>query len=320
MILKEMYVYRITNIINNKHYYGVRTSQSRKYHYAKDDLGNEYFSSSKSLKRDIETLGKDNFKFKVVRIFDNCDDAYKFEVLLHEKFNVGKNPKFYNQATQALNGSKIYASNSEIRAKIHESLLKEDENGLTGYSKWNKASSNKMKQIAPDGKTFGYHRSRLAAKTCRETVEENGKTILENKEEKHRKTILTADENGISIAKRVGQQSLKTRKTKILNNGLTVEQQMIKNRKKTIEKNPKTHGGKVREIYIFNNNFELVEICIGNFGNICKKNNFPYGAFQNSLLKRKKLKYVNWAKWDKKFDNWQIVDENLFSILRNDKI
>ena len=37
---KFHYVYRITNIVENKHYYGSRTSKINPY----DDLGKKYFS------------------------------------------------------------------------------------------------------------------------------------------------------------------------------------------------------------------------------------------------------------------------------------
>ena len=41
--MKKHYVYRITNKVENKHYYGCRTTKLE----PKDDLGSKYFSSSK---------------------------------------------------------------------------------------------------------------------------------------------------------------------------------------------------------------------------------------------------------------------------------
>ena len=57
------YVYRITNLINNKHYYGKRSSKIE----AKLDLGLKYHSSCQLLKEDIKKYGIENFKFKIIK-------------------------------------------------------------------------------------------------------------------------------------------------------------------------------------------------------------------------------------------------------------
>ena len=49
------YVYRITNLINNKHYYGKRSSKIE----AKLDLGLKYYSSCQLLKKDCFILDYD---------------------------------------------------------------------------------------------------------------------------------------------------------------------------------------------------------------------------------------------------------------------
>ena len=68
------YVYRITNKILNKHYYGKRSSKK----LPKEDLGVNYFSSSKKLKHDIKIVGKENFKFKIIKVFNTPKDALNF--------------------------------------------------------------------------------------------------------------------------------------------------------------------------------------------------------------------------------------------------
>jgi hypothetical protein len=89
------YVYRITNVVLNKHYYGYRSSKIE----PKLDLGIKYFSSSKDsrFKKD-QILNPHNYKYVIVGVFDNREDAHLLEIKLHDKFDVGKNPAFYNRA------------------------------------------------------------------------------------------------------------------------------------------------------------------------------------------------------------------------------
>ena len=91
------YVYRITNIVENKHYYGSRVSKCEPI----KDLGIKYFSSSRD--KDFKEEQKnytENFKYKVIKIFDNTKDKEIYESYLHQYFNVSKNDSFYNKSNQ----------------------------------------------------------------------------------------------------------------------------------------------------------------------------------------------------------------------------
>ena len=98
---KYHYTYRITNKIENKHYYGVRSCNC----LPKEDIGFKYFSTSKNkaFKDDIKE-NPQNYKYKVVKIFGARKEALAHEIFLHSKFEVGKNPKFYNGAKQTSTG------------------------------------------------------------------------------------------------------------------------------------------------------------------------------------------------------------------------
>lgn len=91
------YVYRITNQKLNKHYYGVRSSKI----HPKLDLGVKYFSSSYNKKfiEEQKILPK-NFKYKIIMMCDTRAKALSFEIKLHNKFDVGVNPYFYNYVKQ----------------------------------------------------------------------------------------------------------------------------------------------------------------------------------------------------------------------------
>lgn len=98
---KYHYVYRITNKIINKHYYGSRTSKIE----PQKDLGFIYFSSSsdKNFIKDQKENPK-NYKYVIVRIFVNRNKALLFEASLHHKFNVAKNNSFYNKSNVTSTG------------------------------------------------------------------------------------------------------------------------------------------------------------------------------------------------------------------------
>lgn len=126
---KYHYVYRITNKIKNKHYYGVRTSKA----LPKDDLGKKYFSSSTD--KDFMNEQKEhpeNFKYKVVRVFETRKDDELFEKELHKKFHVCDNEKFYNRCISTLMGFSVEGSKwSEEHRKNQQKYLDENVKGKT---------------------------------------------------------------------------------------------------------------------------------------------------------------------------------------------
>lgn len=100
-IARYHYVYRITSIEQNKHYYGVRTSTILPC----EDLGINYFSSSHNTDfiKD-QKINTKAYKYKVIKIFKDRLSAAKYEMLLHDKFDVAVNPNFYNMAKHTSTG------------------------------------------------------------------------------------------------------------------------------------------------------------------------------------------------------------------------
>ena len=95
------YVYRITNLVESKHYYGKRSSKIEPHL----DLGKKYFSSSKD-KNFIKDQKENpqNYKYKVVFICKSARRAIELETTLHDMFDVGRNQSFYNKVKQNGNG------------------------------------------------------------------------------------------------------------------------------------------------------------------------------------------------------------------------
>ena len=89
------YVYRISHIISQIHYYGNRITKINPH----SDLGIKYFSSSSDNNFITEQYEFPiNFKYKIIRTFDNIGDSTIFESYLHQLFNVKDHPYFYNKS------------------------------------------------------------------------------------------------------------------------------------------------------------------------------------------------------------------------------
>lgn len=95
------YVYRISNLQLNKHYYGKRSSKE----LPTNDIGIKYFSSSndKEFIKD-QKQNPQNYEYLVVAVCDTAEEAVELEIYLHDYYNVGVNPRFYNRSKQTAIG------------------------------------------------------------------------------------------------------------------------------------------------------------------------------------------------------------------------
>lgn len=114
------YVYRITNIVDKKYYYGKRSSKK----VPLEDIGKYYFSSSKDNQfiKD-QKQNPQNYKYKVVKILPSAKEAIALELWLHNKFNVGLNPKFYNKVKQT--AVKFDTTGTKLSEKHIEAIRKQ---------------------------------------------------------------------------------------------------------------------------------------------------------------------------------------------------
>lgn len=98
---KTHYVYQITEISSAKKYIGVRTCKGE----PKDDLGVVYFSSStdKDFIKNQKT-NHNNYKYEILNIHSCRQDAIDDEIKLHELYDVGNNPNFFNKSKQTSSG------------------------------------------------------------------------------------------------------------------------------------------------------------------------------------------------------------------------
>lgn len=126
---RHFYVYRITNLIQKKHYYGSRVSVAE----PKLDIGIKYFSSSYDKEFMLEQKEfPERFRYKVVRVCANNIEKQLFESYMHEKFNVGASDNFYNQVRQTLEGFDSTGHTYNRGRKLSNSTKEKLREALTG--------------------------------------------------------------------------------------------------------------------------------------------------------------------------------------------
>lgn len=91
--MKYHYTYRITNIKEKMHYYGVHSCDC----LPKEDIGIKYFSSAKKEFIKHQKENPKEYKYKVIKIFDTRDEANLHEEYLHKRFCVSRHKSFYNK-------------------------------------------------------------------------------------------------------------------------------------------------------------------------------------------------------------------------------
>ena len=131
------YVYRISNISTNMHYYGKRSSKI----HPKEDLGVKYFSSSFDKQFISEQkLNPENFEYTIIAITDTEEEALELEVYLHAFYKVDKNPRFYNKARQLVTSFRTSTLGVPVTQKTAEHLRsinikKEVKDNIVGNAK-----------------------------------------------------------------------------------------------------------------------------------------------------------------------------------------
>jgi len=100
------FVYLITNLKNGKKYIGRKyfhttrrvkvAGKKRRKVIRKDSNWRDYTGSSKLLNKDIEKLGKKNFKFEILILGDTKGQVNYLEENIHHRYHVSIKADFYN--------------------------------------------------------------------------------------------------------------------------------------------------------------------------------------------------------------------------------
>lgn len=127
--MKQYYIYKTTNLINQKQYIGK--------HYG--ELNDSYLGSGKLIKKAIAKYGKENFQKEILCIVQNNEEANLKEKEFIEYYNAVKSDDFYNlheggdggnnnqKISESLSGSKhpMYGKHhsEETKEKLRKSSL-----------------------------------------------------------------------------------------------------------------------------------------------------------------------------------------------------
>jgi len=145
----KTYVYRITNINKKIHYYGSRTTKTKYSKSLLEDLTQYKSSSTNTDFQDEQISHPENFKYKIIKEFNNIADCLIYESYLHQYFNVAKNKNFYNKANARIShfcavwNDKTEEENIQLRNKISKSV----KNTMSKFSK-DKKQNMKRKELS----------------------------------------------------------------------------------------------------------------------------------------------------------------------------
>jgi len=106
-ILPYGFIYRITNLVGGKVYFGKKQIKSvkklkplkgrkNKRHFDIETDWKTYTSSSNDVNKDIETLGKDKFSFEILKFCDSKFELAYYEAKIQFDHDVLLNEGYYN--------------------------------------------------------------------------------------------------------------------------------------------------------------------------------------------------------------------------------
>lgn len=157
-----MYVYIITNKVNNKKYIGLSINKNESFR-------DTYYGSGKLIKQAILKYGKDNFIKEIMKEFDNEDDCRNYERLLIKNYNAVDDPMFYNLAPGGYGGaSKGHIVTEETREKIRLSNSGENHYFVKMEPEMKKKFSDRMSIL------------KTGVSQSTETLEKRSKSVKEN--------------------------------------------------------------------------------------------------------------------------------------------
>ena len=128
---KYHYFYKITNLLNNKYYYGIHST---------NDLNDHYMGSGKRITAAIKKYGIENFSKEILKFFDSRLEMFEYEHLIVNE-EILKDPQCYNlviggigypHAESLFNGVSVLMDNGKTWKKISkEEYFKNKEKYIT---------------------------------------------------------------------------------------------------------------------------------------------------------------------------------------------
>lgn len=128
--VKKFFVYKITNLINNKIYIGKTSGDPDKrfYNHLKFAFYPSVRNNCPKLYRSIRKYGVENFKYEIIQQFEKETDAYNFEGKLIDEL---KSIKYGMNVRRGGNGAG-YGSDNHMYGKGY--LISGSKNGMFGMT------------------------------------------------------------------------------------------------------------------------------------------------------------------------------------------
>ena len=233
---REHYVYRVTDYTRdiNQHYYGSHTPpKDKKYNNLIEEFWNYRTSSKKNV---LNEDAKENYKVKILKVFNNTSDKMIYEAFLHQYFDVKNNNLFWNKSNQTPFGfdttGRIFPVNLQPKTKSSiekrmKTLQKINlKTGITRAKEIGRKAAKTRKQIDPEtGLTIDQINGMILKVVLSTIDEETGLTPTQMSMKKLEKTRKQIDpETGLTIDQIRGIKSAKTRKQIDPETGLTIDQ------------------------------------------------------------------------------------------------
>jgi len=158
--MKQYYIYKITNKINNRIYIGS--------HYG--TIHDSYFGSGKAILKAIKKYGKENFKKDILEIFATRQLMLEREEHLLSGLNCATDPLYYNMTNKSYGGCMMDGKTLNEKKKIiseqtRKRKLKQEEITKKFISTWHNRSEEEKQK-------FSIKRSQIAKETYAKLTEE----------------------------------------------------------------------------------------------------------------------------------------------------
>ena len=121
--MKQYYIYKTTNLINNKIYIG--------QHYGK--LDDSYIGSGTNLKKAINKYGKENFVKEILEICETREELNEAEIKWISYFQTHSSVEIYNLAPGGLGSGDTWGNMSEEERKKRSQKQSEMVSGKNNY-------------------------------------------------------------------------------------------------------------------------------------------------------------------------------------------
>lgn len=181
--MKYGFIYKITNLINNKKYIGFKT-------YTKG--WEEYMGSSKLLKEDIKKFGKENFQREIIEEGGSLKELQEKEIAHLTKNNVLERDDYYNQSIPHPRFRRLKGGSHCNKGKTWEEIY-----GVEYANKKREALRNRIK-----GKTWeDICSDKEKAKQRRVLAKQNKTEETKRKMSEGRKGIVFTDNHKANLSK-----------------------------------------------------------------------------------------------------------------------